>query len=735
MATAYKVNQFAITASNTSQEAFAASASNTVVSSVIMSDAAGADVTLSLKKSSTVMQVAQATITSGDSTQLLSAPLALEAGDKLMVTSTRSSGSQVVISYVEDTNSVAGQAIGVLSDVPDSLGTAGQVLAVNSDATGLVYVAQSGGGALGDLSDATTTSGSTGDVLVRNSSGVYTTSANLQELRTLLKTGTGTTTLTADGSGTSTDDGRLELTATDSKVKFATNSEMELTSTTARLKTGSTEVKMTETSPGEIDFIVAAGGSGSETAFTAVELNGQAVTDTALFDVKTGTRLRIESTTNDFAFVRNQAGADTIIDLPTTSGTLARTADVPANVTDLSDVTDAGSGAIITSTERTKLSGIATAATANDTDANLKNRANHTGTQTASTISDFDTEVSNNSTVAANAAKTSFPGFGTSAGTALEGDTALLQLGTTSTTALAGNTAVILTVNDITADQDGAVEIGLSEVTAGGTGVLGGNINVGGYKITSSSNGDIDLEPNGTGDVLLGNFKFDADQSVGASQDNHVLTYDNSTGKISLEAAPSGSSSGSGGGVCTIATITGVFRPGTSSDNGEDNIVAGGFRGANWYSWNNDVFTAANAVSSGLGTPGTSTFSSGTGYHIANGMFYVPQAGTAKFSVQMEFDSASEVAGETWRFFMWKIGSDEVSAIENGNYDSSWSGTLVASATLTIPSSFQSIAPGAVVSTNGSSVAEGDYCFITGVYDGTLSTTQDFPTNIGMYST
>ena len=43
-------------------------------------------------------------------------------------------------------------------------------------------------------------------------------------------------------------------------------------------------------------------------------------------------------------------------------------------------------------------------ATANDSDANLKNRANHTGTQPASTISDFDTEVSNNTDVAANIA-------------------------------------------------------------------------------------------------------------------------------------------------------------------------------------------------------------------------------------------------------------------------------------------------------------------------------------------
>lgn len=44
-----------------------------------------------------------------------------------------------------------------------------------------------------------------------------------------------------------------------------------------------------------------------------------------------------------------------------------------------------------TSTEKTKLAGIATGATVNDTDANLKSRSNHTGTQTASTISDFNT--------------------------------------------------------------------------------------------------------------------------------------------------------------------------------------------------------------------------------------------------------------------------------------------------------------------------------------------------------
>lgn len=47
--------------------------------------------------------------------------------------------------------------------------------------------------------------------------------------------------------------------------------------------------------------------------------------------------------------------------------------------------------AAFTTAQETKLAGIATGATANDTDANLKSRTNHTGTQTASTISDFST--------------------------------------------------------------------------------------------------------------------------------------------------------------------------------------------------------------------------------------------------------------------------------------------------------------------------------------------------------
>ena len=69
------------------------------------------------------------------------------------------------------------------------------------------------------------------------------------------------------------------------------------------------------------------------------------------------------------------------------------------------------------------------------------------------------------------------------------------------------------------------------------------NLQVDGNTISSTNtDGNITLDPNGTGNVSIGNFSFDADQTVGASQDNYVLTYDDATGLISLEA-----SAGAGG--------------------------------------------------------------------------------------------------------------------------------------------------------------------------------------------
>lgn len=312
-------------------------------------------------------------------------------------------------------------------------------------------------------------------------SDVSDNSTNITSITAVLKTA-----LTGDGAGVYADSG-----------KSVTASHMSLTTTTAKMQAGggNTAIELTETSPGEITLKVQAGSTGNETDITAVAIEGESTSQKANITMRekvtfaaetSGIRYTdlsgtpsIPSTTSDITEGTNLYYTDARAD--------ARIA--AANVTDLSDVTAAGSGSIITSAERTKLTGIATGATANDSDANLKNRANHTGTQTASTISDFDTEVSNNTAVVANTAKTTFPGFGTTAGTALEGDTttittaqanaitantakttfpgfgttagtalegdtALLQLGTTSGTALAGDTTTISTAqaNAITAN-------------------------------------------------------------------------------------------------------------------------------------------------------------------------------------------------------------------------------------------------------------------------------------------
>lgn len=123
-------------------------------------------------------------------------------------------------------------------------------------------------------------------------------------------------------------------------------------------------------------------------------------------------------------------------------------------------------------------------------------------------------------------------------------------------------TLITVTYDDANGDMDFVVENDLSlydnstsaflqNIVTDTTPQLGGSLDVNGNKIVSVSNGDIDIEPNGTGNVLLGNFTFDADQTVGAGQDDYVLTYDHGTGLISLEAAAGG---GGGGDVTKVGT-------------------------------------------------------------------------------------------------------------------------------------------------------------------------------------
>lgn len=67
---------------------------------------------------------------------------------------------------------------------------------------------------------------------------------------------------------------------------------------------------------------------------------------------------------------------------------------------------------------------------------------------------------------------------------------------------------------------------------------LGGELDVNGNKIVSNSNGNIELDPNGTGNVVLGNYVLDGDGSFSNSEDDYVFTYNHSAGTIGLEAIP-----------------------------------------------------------------------------------------------------------------------------------------------------------------------------------------------------
>ena len=84
--------------------------------------------------------------------------------------------------------------------------------------------------------------------------------------------------------------------------------------------------------------------------------------------------------------------------------------------------------------------------------------------------------------------------------------------------------------------------------------------------ITSiTTNSDITINPNGTGNVVLGNFTFNADQTVGASEDNYVFVYDHSTGTIGLEASAAGD---------VTASSTTTFTNKTFDANGTGNSIS-----------------------------------------------------------------------------------------------------------------------------------------------------------------
>ena len=141
MANAYKVSITTLNAVNTNFTVLTASASTTLVKSVSFThDDHNCSVTMGLTKSGgSRVDLLTKTHTADEMTQLNNDVIALEAGDAITVASDHISASDVgyvTVVYVENTTSVSGQSIDVLTDVDitTSAPTNGQTLVWNDSA-------------------------------------------------------------------------------------------------------------------------------------------------------------------------------------------------------------------------------------------------------------------------------------------------------------------------------------------------------------------------------------------------------------------------------------------------------------------------------------------------------------------------------------------------------------------------------------------------------------------------
>jgi len=107
-------------------------------------------------------------------------------------------------------------------------------------------------------------------------------------------------------------------------------------------------------------------------------------------------------------------------------------------------------------------------------------------------------------------------------------------------------TASTLNTNQMTIANDQINAIGSSTDIIVNTSATGAfkmdNLQVKTNTLSSTNtDGNIVLSPNGTGNIVLGTMTINADQVIGASEDDYVMTYDHSSGTIGLEAGGSAS--------------------------------------------------------------------------------------------------------------------------------------------------------------------------------------------------
>ena len=224
----------------------------------------------------------------------------------------------------------------------------------------------------------------------------------------------------------------------------------------------------------------------------------------------------------------------------------------------------------------------------------------------------------------------------------ISGVTELGQLKDVDVTGVANNS--IIKYNSTSGNWEIAVDTdtGITDVVQDTTPELGGPLSVNGQKITSASNGNIDIEPNGTGNVLLGNFTFDADQSVGSGQDNFVLTYDNSTGLISLEAS-------------SAASTGADFIPDTDNthDIGEGPVITGGKKAWKDLFLRNEIQIggASNNVTYGVGGIAVGSFTDNVADFAisADGLITVSRGEDDSHSVVLDIEKKVGSGGDLSR--------------------------------------------------------------------------------------
>ncbi|MGI9587815.1 MAG: hypothetical protein ACR2MR_06370 [Dietzia maris] len=168
-------------------------------------------------------------------------------------------------------------------------------------------------------------------------------------------------------------------------TKTTTNAHVSVADKLANLFAGSnTGVAVSESSPGLITLSVQAGSTGSEGQVDVIEIQGSASFQNAVVTISQP--VTFQSSTSGISSSNITEGSKLF---HTNARVDARIA--AANVADLSDVTAAGSGQIITTAERQKLQGIATGAQVNpaDTDAVTEGSSNlyHTDARVDARIS------------------------------------------------------------------------------------------------------------------------------------------------------------------------------------------------------------------------------------------------------------------------------------------------------------------------------------------------------------